>query len=76
MKHFEENQFLADLGAQQWSVFDMYDDPNDALDFFNQMFESTLDLHAPERTKRVKHFLQPNWFNENISEASKKTRLL
>ena len=72
MKHFEENQFLADLGAQPWSVLDMYDDPNDAFDFFNQTFESTFDLHAPERTKRVKHFLQPIWFNENISEASKK----
>ena len=71
MKHFAKGQFLADLGAQPWSVLDMYSDPNDALDFFNRTFESTVDLHAPEQTKRVKHLLQPSWFNENISEASK-----
>ena len=72
MKCFETDQFLAELGAQAWLVLDMYDDPNDALDLFIETFESTLDPHASKWTKRVKHLLQPNWFNEHISEVSKK----
>ena len=72
MKNFEKDQFLAELGAQPWLVLDMYDDPNDVFDVFTETSESTLDRHAPKRTKRVKHLLHPNWFNADISEASKK----
>ena len=71
MSHFETSAFLTDLEAQPWSTLDIFDNPNDALDFFMQIFETVLDQHAPQRSKRVKRNLQPNWFNEEIAEAGK-----
>ena len=71
MKHFDSSKCLEDLNAQPWQLLNMFENPNDALDFFMQLFETLLDKHAPKITKRVKRTLQPNWFNTEISEASK-----
>ena len=71
MNNFDTSAFLSDLETQPWSTLDIFDNPNDALNFFMQMFESVLNQHAPQRCKRVKRQLQPNWFNEEISEAGK-----
>ena len=69
MKHFDENDFLSDLNSQPWSVMDMYDNPDDLLDMFIELFSSVLDRHAPKRSKRVKRINQPNWINQAILEA-------
>ena len=37
MKHFDEDQFLLDLECQPWFLLNSYDDPNDAMDFFNAL---------------------------------------
>ena len=50
----------------------MYENPNSALDFFFNLFETVLNKHAPKKVKRVKHVLQPNWFSAEIAEACKK----
>ena len=71
MTRFDSSKFLEDLNAQPWQLLDLFENPNDALEFFMNLFESFLDKHAPRVTKRVKHTLQPNWFNTDISEASK-----
>ena len=71
MSNFETTAFLTDLEAQPWSTLDIFDNPNDALDFFMQIFETVLDQHAPQRSKRVKHNLHSNWFNEEIAKAGK-----
>ena len=34
-------------------------------------FENLLNRHAPKKTKRVKHDLQPNWFTKDTDEAGK-----
>ena len=71
MRHFDSLKFLEDLNAQPWQLLNFFENPNDALDFFMQLFETLLDKYAPKITKRVKRTLQPNWFNTEISEASK-----
>ena len=71
MSNFETTAFLTDLEAQPWSTLDIFDNPNDALDFFMQIFETVLDQHAPQRSKRVKRNLHSNWFNEEIAKAGK-----
>ena len=71
MKMFDQGQFLKDLECQPWVLLDIYDDPNDAMDFFNKLFENVLNRHAPKKTKRVKHVLLPNWFTKEIDEAGK-----
>ena len=60
MKHFDQDQFLLDLECQPWFLLNMYDNPNDAMDFFNKHYEKVLNRHAPKKTKNVKHDLQPN----------------
>ena len=72
MRHFDNIEFLEDLESQPWSMLDNCENPNNALDFFLQIFETVLNKHAPQKVKRVKHVLQPNWFNEEIAEACKK----
>ena len=74
MKHFDQDQFLLDLECQPWFLLSMYDNPNDAMDFFNKHFEKVLNRHAPKKTKRVKLDLQPNWFTKEIDEAGKKRK--
>ena len=72
MRHFDRFRFLEDLNSQSWQILDTFEDPNDALDFFLQIFDSVLDKHAPKTIKRVKQALQPNWFHVDIAETAKK----
>ena len=69
MGHFEDAKFLDDLQSQPWSLLDICENSNDGIDFFLQIFETVLN---PQKTKRVKNVLQPNWFNAEIAEAGKK----
>lgn len=71
-KHLNPNSFRTDVECQPWQLTEIYDDPNDALDCFLQMFCSVLNNHAPMRKKRVKRINQPSWYSTAIKEASQK----
>lgn len=71
MKTFNESSFRNSLENQPWSVLEAFDDPDDALDYFIQIFQSILNEHVPVKEKRVKHQNQPDWFNLEISEVIK-----
>ncbi|XP_053398328.1 uncharacterized protein LOC128556711 [Mercenaria mercenaria] len=71
MKHFDESVFLESLEQQPWSILDIYEDPNDALDTFNSLFNDVLNRHAPFKQKRVKHVHLPDWYNPEILQATK-----
>ncbi|KAL4238884.1 hypothetical protein ACF0H5_003591 [Mactra antiquata] len=71
VKNFNEELFLQDLQYQPWSTIDIYDDPNDALDYFVQLFTKTLDNHAPIKSKRVKYSNQPEWYTSDIKSDIK-----
>ena len=70
-KTFDEEQFLHDLANQPWSVTDIFDEASDALDYFFEVFNSTLSTHAPKKKRRVKRQKQPNWINAEILTAMK-----
>ena len=53
-KTFDEEQFLHGLANQPWSVTDIFDEASDALDYFFEVFNSTLSTHAPKKKRRVK----------------------
>ena len=72
MKKFDPSIFIHDLENQPWGLLDIFDEPNEAMDLFNELFLCVLDKNAPQKTKRVKHTLQPNWYNSDIAEAGKK----
>jgi hypothetical protein len=69
LKNFNADKFLDDLSKQPWSLIDMFNDPDDALDTFNKLFLETPNIHAPYKQKRVKHKNQTDWFNEDIANA-------
>ena len=70
-KSFNESAFVSDLKNQPWSVIDIFDNTNDALDYFLDIFNTVLSNHAPKKKKRVKRSKQPNWMNNDISNAIK-----
>ena len=67
----DEDQFLNDLNNQPWSVIDICDDFNDALDYFSEIFNAVLSTHAPQKQKRVKRQKKPKWINDEILSAMK-----
>ena len=71
LKMFDETQFLHPLANQPWSVLNIFDDANDALDYFSYIFNSVLSTHAPKKKRRVKRQKQPNWLNTEILTAMK-----
>ena len=71
IKMFDETQFLHALANQPWSVLNIFDDANDALDYFSYIFNSVLSTHAPKTKRRVKRQKQPNWLNTEILTAMK-----
>ena len=71
-KSFDESAVVSDLDNQPWSVIDIFDNANDALDYFLTLFKSVLSKHAPEKKKRLKKEKQPNWMTKYISNAIRK----
>ena len=70
MKSFNETDFINELEEQPWTVLNIFDTANDALDYF---ITTVLNKHAPKKKRRVKKSKQPNWMNSNIM-AARKTR--
>ena len=68
-KSFSETAFVSELENQPWSVIDIFDNASDALGFFSDIFNTVLSKHAPKKKKRVKKSKQPNWMNQDISNA-------
>ena len=68
-KNFDENKFKSDTGEVPWGVLEMFDDPNDFLGVWNDLFLNVLDSHAPMREKRVKRQWQPGWLTDDIVES-------
>ena len=72
-KSFNETDFINELEEQPWTVLNIFDTANDALDYFITTFNSISNKHAPKKKRRVKKSKQPNWMNSNIM-AARKTR--
>ena len=67
---FDNDAFLSDLSKSlNRLLYTSHIDDNFSM--WTESFTSVLDKHAPNKTKRVKHQTQPEWFNNEIKEASK-----
>ena len=53
-KSFNETDFTNELEEQPWTVLNIFDTANDALDYFITTFNSVLNKHAPITKRRVK----------------------
>ena len=70
-KNFDENKFYADLQAVPWDLIHLFDDTDDVLDVWNNLFLEVVDRNIPIRQHRVKHKNQPQWLTPDISDAIK-----
>ncbi len=68
-KGIDIDSFLADLEAVPWSVIDIFDNVNDALETWYVIFLDVVNVHAPLTEKRVKKAKQPDWFNDEVVQA-------
>ena len=67
--HFNVDHFnLAILNSALYDVFQIRD-PDKALEYWIDTFNSILDQHAPHKTKRVRHTIKPKWLTAEIQAA-------
>ena len=53
-------------------IYEMFEDPNDLLDFWHSHFIKVLNEHAPLIKRRVRRNKLPGWFNSEIRSSSRK----
>ena len=70
-RKFDNDAFLSDLSTSL-NRFHYTNNIDNNFSMWTESFTSVLDKHAPNKTKRVKRQTQPEWFNNDIKEASKK----
>ena len=49
-----------------FQLVEMESDPNKALQIWYDLFNQVITKHAPIKTKRVKKYKQPDWYNDDI----------
>ena len=64
-KHFNEESFLNDLYNAPWKDVEVFDDVNDAVDLWQNIFGNIVDKHIPKKSKRIKANPTP-WLNRDI----------
>jgi len=66
-KMFDQESFICDLLLQDLGSILQITDQDESLDLWYEKLNSTLVIHAPLATKRVKKILQPKWYKNEFS---------
>ena len=59
-KNFDENKFIHDLCEVPWEIIEYFDDINEAVDVWNNLFLEVVNKHAPLKSHRIKRKYQPD----------------
>lgn len=70
-KDFDETSFLNDLSSVPWNIVRVFDDPNDMVDTWSNLFLEVVNRHVPLKQHRVKRENQPQWLTPEILDAIK-----
>ena len=70
-KNFDEAKFIGDLQAAPWNLIELFDDTDDILEAWVDLFLQVVDKHIPIKIHRVKHKTQPDWLSPDILDAMK-----
>ena len=71
-RKFNENDFCNDLSIALNTLHTSNSDTNQNFDNWCTIFSEALEKHAPVKSKRIKHEIQPEWLNDDIKSAAKK----
>ena len=68
IKNLNKEQFIAALKEAPWDSAFIFDDADDVVDAWYDIFQGVVDRFLPLKHKRVKHTgkSQPKWFNNHI----------
>jgi hypothetical protein len=67
--NFNEETFCKDLSQIPWDTIDIFDDVDNALEAWYNLFLDVIDKHLPLREKRVKKQQQPDWMTYEIIQC-------
>ena len=70
-KDFDEAKFFNDLKDIPWDIIHLFDDTNDILQAWSDLFLQVVDANVPIKHHRVKHKNQPQWITPDILDAMK-----
>ena len=70
-KTFDEAKFVDDLKLVPWDTIKLFDDTDDIMEAWLDLFLQVVDKHVPLKQHRVKHKNQPQWMSPEILEAIK-----
>ena len=77
IKSLNKEQFISSLYNAPWDCAFVFEDSNDVIDCWYNIFNDIVDEHLPFKEKRVKRRIQPKWFTNDIAQAIKsRDRLL
>ena len=66
-KHYNKNHFRRDIASVPWSVIESFDDINDAVVAWNNLFIDVANQHTPLKRIRTKHASKP-WITNDLKE--------
>ena len=70
-KNFDETKFIDDLKSTPWDIIKVFDDVNDIVETWSNLFCEIVDKHLPLRQHRVKRKQQPKWLTADIIDTFK-----
>ena len=70
-KNLSKEQFIAALKEEPWDSAFIFDDPDDIVDAWYDIFHGVRDRFLPLKHKRVKRKSQPKWFINHIIDGFK-----
>ena len=70
-KNFDETKFINDLRAVPWDLIKLFDETDDILEAWTDLFLQVVDKNTPIKQHRVKHKTQPEWLTPDILDAMK-----
>ena len=70
-KNFNEDKFTEDLQSVPWDTIKIFDDTDDIMEAWLDLFLQVADKHIPIKQHRVKQKNQPQWLSPEILDAMK-----
>ena len=71
IKNLNKEQFIATLKEAPWDPAFIFDDPDDVVDAWYDIFQGVVDRFLPLKGNQVKRKFQPKWFNNHIVNGFK-----
>jgi hypothetical protein len=76
LKNLNEQAFRESLLSAPWDCAFIFEDHDDIVHAWYNIFNGIVDQHAPLRQKRVKRKSQPEWFSKILEDELKKRHKL